>query len=164
MSKGKGLSTTRLDIAVARSRLTEVQNGGATMLESAVHEFYGINFVIDDGRASESLDSLIQLVSELLPVDRHHYPDVPSSDLSETVTFCLHHSALHFSKTAGRLAAFVEDADHGRFDQIQALEAIVAASLVNSLKLAEEIGLTGSEIMGAVREKFSVPVPMEQQM
>lgn len=125
------------------------------MLEHASSEPAAFGMPIDDEQAGETLDVLMELVSDLLPVDRKTYPEVPVVNLSETVTFCLRHSALHFAKTAGRLASFVEDADHGKFAKFQTLEAIVAASLVNSLKLADEIGLSGADIIDAVRIKFA---------
>jgi hypothetical protein len=125
------------------------------MLEHAQSEPEAYGMPIDNEQASLTLDALMVLVSDLLPVERTTYPEVPVENLSDTVTFCLRHSALHFSKTAGKLASFVEDADHGRFASFQTLESIVAASLVNSLKLADEIGLSGSEIIDAVRLKFA---------
>ncbi len=125
------------------------------MLEHALSEPEAFEMPIDNQQASETLDALMELVSELLPVNRSAYPELPVANLSDTVTFCLRHSALHFTKTAGHLAAFVEDADHGRYAKFQTLEGIVAASLVNSLKLADEIGLTGSDIIEAVKLKFA---------
>lgn len=124
-------------------------------MERAVAQLCETSAPFDQERASESLDSLMSFVSELLPVNEQSYPGASLESQTDAIRFCLHHSALHFSKTAGRLAAFVEGADHGQFAQFQALESIVAASLVNSLKLAEEIGLTGSEIMIAVKSKFA---------
>lgn len=119
---------------------------------------------IDATRAGETLDTLIDLIAELLPVDEHTYPEIAHCDHAEAISFCLRHSALHFSKTAGRLAAFVEDADHGKYSQIQALQAIVAASLVNSLKLADEIGISGLEIVDQIKGKFGLPDQAESQM
>lgn len=110
---------------------------------------------IDDVLASETLDKLIDLVTQLLPVDAETYPELATRDSSEEVAFCLRHSALHFSKTAGKLAAFVEDADHGRYAEIEYLQAIVASGLVNSLKLADEIGISGPEIIEQIRSKFA---------
>ena len=126
-------------------------------MEKAVELLNVTSFAFDDEKASESLDSLMSFVSYLLPVDNQHYPSAPLASQSDAINFCLHHSALHFSKTAGSLAAFVESADHGHFPRIQTLENIVASSIVNSLKLAEEIGITGSEIMAAVKAKFAEP-------
>lgn len=111
---------------------------------------------VDTERASETLDNLIDLIADLLPVDEQTYPELSGRDKAEAITFCLRHSALHFSKTAGKLAAFVEDADHGKYDRIQTLQTIVAASLVNSLKLADEIGLSGPEIIQVIQSKFGL--------
>lgn len=109
---------------------------------------------LDMDKASETLDELMDMINELLPVNEITYPELANCERSEAVAFCLRHSALHFSKTAGRLAAFVENADHGKYSEIEALEAIVAASLVNSLKLADEIGISGVEIISQIQEKF----------
>jgi len=119
---------------------------------------------IDEQRASQTLDELIDLVADLLPVNEHVYPELASRNPADAVSFCLRHSALHFSKTAGKLAAFVEDADHGKYAEIQTLQAIVAASLVNSLKLADEIGISGPDIIEQIRLKFDRPDPMGTQM
>lgn len=118
---------------------------------------------VDTVAASRTLDALIDMISDLLPVDEKTYPELAERDRAEAIAFCLRHSALHFSKTAGRLAAFVESADHGNFSEIEALEAIVAASLVNSLKLADEIGISGPEIMLQIEQKFGRRAPRESQ-
>jgi hypothetical protein len=112
---------------------------------------------------SESLDTLIDIVSDLLPVNEAVYPRLGSKNGFGEMSFCLRHSALHFSKTAGKLAAFVEDADHGNYAEIQTLQAIVAASLVNSLKLADEIGISGPDIINEIRVKFGLPERAELQ-
>lgn len=118
---------------------------------------------INRERASETLDQLIDLISDLLPVNEHVYPELGSRSAGEAMSFCLRHSALHFSKTAGKLAAFVEDADHGKYAEIQTLQAIVAASLVNSLKLADEIGISGPDIIEQIRLKFDLRDQSESQ-
>ncbi|WP_133365617.1 hypothetical protein [Qipengyuania sediminis] len=123
------------------------------MLQEVEAAHVGIN-ALDADRASETLDCLIDYVSDLLPVTNAEYPDVEAFSRGEALEFCLRHSALHFSKTAGRLAAFVENVDHGKYDHIEKLQAIVAAGLINSLKLADEIGISGPEIIAQMRAKF----------
>lgn len=123
-----------------------------------------VNASVDMDKASETLDALIDMITELLPVDETTYPELANRDRPESIAFCLRHSALHFSKTAGRLAAFVEDADHGKYSEIETLEAIVAASLVNSLKLADEIGISGVEIICQIQEKFGRQLQTEGRM
>ncbi len=120
-----------------------------------------VSFELDDMRASHTLDELIDLVSDLFPVDEAHYPALRYQPSGPDVEFCLRHSALHFSKTAGRLAAWVEDADHGKFAKIEALESIVAAGLINSLKLADEIGVSGTEILSRIKQRYSGPAIAE---
>lgn len=119
--------------------------GGVTM--STVEQ-------MDQKRVGDTLDSLIDMVSDFLPVDSAHYPNLSRYASGETVEFCIRHSALHFTKTAGKLASWIEDADHGNYRQIDTLEAVVVAGLVNSLKLADEIGVSGADIISQLRERY----------
>lgn len=123
-------------------------------METRVVETEQASSVGFDGQLAVTFDQLIDAVSDLLPVNRSQYPDMPEQPGGNAVQFCLRHSALHFSKTAGRLAAFVESADHGSFQEIEKLEGIVAASLINSFKLADEIGLSGSRLVESIRLRF----------
>ena len=131
------------------------------MLQSSASDRVNPFSTLDERKTGEALDQLIDLISEVLPVDAKRYPALDSSTAEETIEFCLRHSALHFSKIAGRLAAWVESADHGRYADFQILESIVAGSLVNSLKLADEIGLSGSDILEQIRERFDQREPAE---
>ena len=125
------------------------------MVTEVVETEQGPRAGFDGQLAVTTFDQLIDAVSVLLPVNRVQYPDLPQQLSGDVMQFCLRHSALHFSKTAGRLAAFVEDADHGSFQEIEKLEGIVAASLINSFKLADEIGLSGSRLVESIRLRFS---------
>jgi hypothetical protein len=97
---------------------------------------------------------LLLIIAEGLPVDSDHYPELPSEG-SDVDRFCIRHSALHFAKTAGQLAAVAEATDHGGTLDRSRIAQIAAASLVNSLKLANEIGLSASEMCALVSLKLS---------
>lgn len=109
---------------------------------------------LDTEGAVSTLDGLMDLVSDLLPVTEKQYPQLRRYEREDEVEFCLRHSALHFMKTAGLLASWVEDADHGKYGKIDTLENIVAASLVNSLKLADEIGIDGTVILSRIQSRL----------
>jgi hypothetical protein len=112
-----------------------------------------------EGRPStDSLHSdvemLMGLVLKSLPVDTQRYPAIAPLDGRELQIFCVRHSALHFSKTAGQLAELAEAIDHGAELKTEALRKIAISSLVNALKLADEVGLSGSEMAAEIRKKY----------
>lgn len=150
----EGPTNNPIEQSLTDSEKSEATWGRGRMLQPEIAHHVTSEPQFDEHKTSETLNSLIDLISDLLPVDERVYPELAKRSPDQAVTFCLRHSALHFSKTAGKLAAFVEGADHGKYDRIQVLQAIVAASLVNSLKLADEIGFTGDEIVNQIKLKF----------
>lgn len=101
------------------------------------------------GRISE----LRTFVIDALPVTKKQYPSLPEPD--HVVAFCVKHSALHFSKTSGQLAALAEQMDHGANPDLSEATKIVANSLVNTLKLAEELSISTESIMSFISQKYS---------
>ena len=102
--------------------------------------------------AAERIDELRSFVIDALPVTRAHYPSL--SDDSDVVAFCVKHSALHFSKTSGQLAALAEKLDHGLYPDLSEATKIVANSLVNTLKLAEELSISTESIIAFLYDKY----------
>jgi len=101
------------------------------------------------------LDELRSFVVAALPVNAMNYPKLPTD--SDAVVFCVKHSALHFSKTSGQLAALAEQMDHGEPADLSAATKIVANSLVNALKLAEELSIPTENIMSYLTGKYDRP-------
>jgi hypothetical protein len=99
----------------------------------------------------ERIDELRSYIVAALPVDRVQYPSLPDEDV---VAFCVKHSALHFSKTSGQLAALAESIDHGRAPDLFEATKIVANSLVNAFKLAEELSISTESIVAFVHDKY----------
>jgi len=104
--------------------------------------------------AETDLSDLLSIVAEGLPVDADHYPDLADASVNAD-RFCIRHSALHFAKTAGQLAAVAENYDHGGHVDRDRIAVIAASSLINSLKLANEIGLSAVEMCSLVALKLS---------
>ena len=100
----------------------------------------------------DRLNELRSLVAAALPVTANHYPSLGGPD--ELVVFCVRHSALHFSKTSGQLAAMAERLDHGGSPDISEATRIVANSLINALKLAEELSIPTDQIMTCLDLKY----------
>ena len=101
-----------------------------------------------------NVDALMRLVLRSLPVNPVSYPSTAPMDTLQIQQFCVRHSALHFSKTAGQLAAIAEAADHGAELKTDSLKKIAVNSVVNALKLADEIGLSAQEIADHIKSKY----------
>ena len=101
----------------------------------------------------DSITDLRFFVSQSIPVSENHYPNLMQD--SSVTAFCVRHSALHFSKTSGQLAALAEMMDHGHQADIHAATKIVANSLVNALKLAEELNISTDKILEYLVGKYS---------
>lgn len=101
----------------------------------------------------ERIDELRSYITAVLPVNSDHYPSLPGQDV---VSFCVKHSALHFSKTSGQLAALAEALDHGLSPDMSEATKIVANSLVNALKLAEELSIPTESIIAFLYNKYPI--------
>ncbi len=100
------------------------------------------------------LDQLIEHIVQYLPFDGTVYPELRDATDEQKLAFAVRHNALHFSKTAGRIAAVSEDVDHGGQLKIETLKSNVVDSLVSTLRLAEVIGMSEQEMISMIREKY----------
>lgn len=104
-------------------------------------------------RANDRLVELIELISEHYVFTNEHYPELPL-DAERRLHFALRHSAMHFAKTAGQLAAVCEAFDHGEETDIEALRTLTPKALINTLKLAELIALSEQELIEAATRRY----------
>jgi len=100
------------------------------------------------------LDKLIRFIA-----DRHVFSDTKYAELQgvseeQKFRFALRHMALHFSKTAGKIAAISEAVDHGKPLDREDLKVNVSKSLVNTLRVAELTGLSEDDLIRAVERQF----------
>ena len=102
----------------------------------------------------QSLDSLIAFIAKNHPFNAEKYPELLGKDEDQRLVFALRHTALHFSKTAGKIAAVSEDVDHGGTVDMSDLRVNTVKSLINTLRLAELIGLSGADLMREIEEKY----------
>lgn len=116
----------------------------------------GPSSVNSDNSSFGDVGLLMGLVAEALPVDPGAYPTLGGMSEPEVRNFCVRHSALHFSKTAGQLAALAEALDHGSELRLEKLQKIAVNSVVNALKLADEAGLSANDIASEIRSKYIV--------
>lgn len=79
------------------------------------------------------LDDLIDYISRRFVFDVINYPELESATDQQIKLFAIKHSALHFSKIVGRLAAECEVIDHGTEINLAALRQSTSKSLMNTL-------------------------------
>lgn len=103
--------------------------------------------------ANDRLLELIGLISRHYIFTNDYYPELPL-DTERRLHFALRHSAFHFAKTAGQLAAVCEALDHGEEVDIDALRDVAPKALINTLKLAELIDLTEQELIDAASQRY----------
>ncbi|HEX2792735.1 MAG TPA: hypothetical protein VHO23_03415 [Candidatus Paceibacterota bacterium] len=95
------------------------------------------------------LSSLMAFIGERYTFTQEHYPDLDISSRAKQI-FAVRHSALHMMKSTGKIAAEAESADHGGEMSAENLKTATTKMLVNVLKLAEELGISGDELAANV--------------
>lgn len=103
-----------------------------------------------------SIDNLIDLIAKNFVFDWDTYPELKGVSEKERLEFTIRHSALHFSKTAGKVAAVSEDADHGGGLDVDVIKENVSKALINTLRLAELVGMSEDDLVKAVEEKCNI--------
>ncbi len=105
-----------------------------------------------------NLDSLIQYIAEKHKFNGDKYPEIQDASREEILRFAIKHSALHYAKTAGKIAATSEDTDHGEEADFESLKINVAKSLINTLRLAELLEMNEKELLEKVSVILDDPV------
>lgn len=99
---------------------------------------------------SGNIDKLIAFIAENFVFDERTYPELKGKPESERLAFAINHSALHFAKTAGKIATVAEGMHHGEEQNLAELKVNVPKAIVNALRLAEVIGMTEKDIISAI--------------
>ncbi len=100
----------------------------------------------------------LQTISDYI-VQRYHfdsenYPPLAGLSEQERLQFSIRHLALHFSKTAGKIATASEGADHGGGMDIQELKVNLAKSLINTLRFAELVKMSDMEFVELIKKNY----------
>lgn len=104
------------------------------------------------------LQNLTGLITETFAFTGKKYPELAGADPDEIRAFAIRHSALHFAKVAGRIAAHAEASDHGAELDPSELEVDIAKSLINTLRLAELVGMNAERLDQLVRDLAHRPI------
>lgn len=101
------------------------------------------------------IDKLIKYIAEHFVFDENTYPELANATDREKHDFAIRHLSLHFSKTAGNISSVSESADHGEEVDIDKIKENIPKSLINTLRLAELVGMREEEIISKIKEKYS---------
>jgi len=101
-----------------------------------------------------NIDKLIKFIAEHFVFDENTYPELKDASEKERLAFAIRHSALHFSKTAGKVAAVSEDTDHSGEIDIASLKENIPKALINTLRLAELVGMSEKDLIKSIEDKF----------
>ena len=102
----------------------------------------------------KELNEVIRLIAEKYPFNEEKYPELKNANKKEVLKFAIRHSALHFSKTTGKISAISEDADHGEEINIDELKKQSAKSLINTLRIAELLNMSGEDLIKLIEEQY----------
>jgi len=97
----------------------------------------------------QELQPLIDLIGSHYVFNKESYSQLEGkTDKDEILMFAVNHSVLHMNKSIGTLATACEAYDHKGITAVdkQQLEVGVVKMLINTLKLAEELGMTGQQL------------------
>jgi len=101
------------------------------------------------------IDNLIKLIKDHFVFDEKNYPELTGASEQGKLNFAVRHSALHFAKTAGKIAAVSEHVDHNGEMDTHALRENVSKTLINTLRLAELVGMTEKDITEAIQKNIT---------
>lgn len=103
---------------------------------------------------TKEIDKVMEFIAKHFVFDENAYPELKGKSEEEKLKFAVRHCALHFSKTAGKVVAVSESVDHGNDINLDSLREDVPKAFINTLRLAELVGMSGEDIVKAVEEKY----------
>lgn len=101
---------------------------------------------------SSNLASVMKNVGKRYAFTSEHYPILDQLSPTQRKMFAVNHNHLHMSKSLGKIAAECEAFDHGGAINQTALEIATVKMFINTLKLAEELGMSASDLCSKVPE------------
>ena len=105
---------------------------------------------MDKRNSLDSLSMLMEFVGSRYKFTSENYPALKKKSPEQIKAFAVGHSAHHMMKSLGRISAECEAYDHGGVMNQELLHEATVKMLINTLKLAEELGISAGELIGSV--------------
>lgn len=109
----------------------------------------------------KTLDKLIKFVSKNFAFDGTKYPKLKDADEQERFRFGLRHVGLHMAKSLSKVAGASERFDHGKEFDTTEIRADAVNTIINGLKLAELLNISGEEIIKEMEAKYHDKIETE---
>ncbi len=104
---------------------------------------------------NKELDKLIKFISKNFPFNGDKYPDLKrEADEQTLLRFGLKHVGLHMSKSLGKVSHASERLDHGKEFDLVEIRAEAVNTVINGLKLAELLNVSGAQIISEMEAKY----------
>lgn len=102
----------------------------------------------------KTLDKLIRFISKNFAFDEGKYPELKEADQQKRFRFGLKHVTLHMAKSLSKVASASERFDHGKEFDTTEIRADAVNTIINGLKLAELLNISGAEIVQEMEAKY----------
>ncbi len=102
----------------------------------------------------KTVDKLIKFVSKNFAFDGTKYPELKDADQQKRFRFGLKHVTLHMAVSLSKVAKSSERFDHGKDFDITEIRADAVNTIINGLKLAELLNISGEEIIKEMETKY----------
>ncbi len=102
-----------------------------------------------------NLDNLIKFITKNYPFSEETHSKVKGLSKDEWHLFAVRHLAMHHAKTAGKIVGVVEPTDHGEEINVAQIKEDLPKALVNTLRLAELVGMTEKDFIEALEKMYN---------
>ncbi len=99
---------------------------------------------------SSNIASAMKHIGKHYTFTSEYYPILDQLSPTQRKMFAVNHNHLHMSKSLGKIAAECEVFDHSGTINHAALEKATVKMFINTLKLAEELGMSASDLCSKV--------------
>jgi hypothetical protein len=99
-----------------------------------------------------TIAELTHFIAERYTFTPEKYPELARIDDASKRAFAIRHLGIHFAKTAGKIAAVSEAADHGSPLDEESLRTDIAKSLLTTLRLAEIMNMTTEDLVKRIEQ------------
>lgn len=106
---------------------------------------------------SKTLQDVMGIIAKKYVFKKENYPNMDDSSVETVRAFAINHSVLHMQKTLGKIADVCEVYDHTGKQSLDGLNTVGSATVkmfINTLKLAEEIGISAEQLIAEVDTFF----------
>jgi hypothetical protein len=97
-----------------------------------------------------NLQEAIDFIAAKFVFNEASYPLLQKLSPEGKLQFSVNHSLQHMAKSLGKIATHLEDVDHGGKGDVKLLEEGLVKQLINVLRLAELLNISGDALLKSI--------------